>query len=115
MSETGSGAAFVLASLIAAVPGVVRVYPATNVVARVGAAIGAAVAGEAPADGDIMVGSDRIRIRVGVDSDSAAASVCRDVYAVVRRWAEQAGRSRTVIEVTVVGIEEATGSARSSG
>ncbi|MEV8214182.1 hypothetical protein [Leifsonia sp. NPDC077715] len=83
-----------LAAAVAAVPGVARLYPAASLIGRV------AGAGE-----DVAIAGDRIRIRLGVTSDDAAAQVCRSVYEVARAWARDAGMPDAVIEVTAAGID----------
>lgn len=83
-----------LAAAVAAVPGVTRLYPAASLIGRV------AGAGE-----DVAISGERIRIRLGVAPEDAAAQVCRRVYEVARAWARDAGMSDAVIEVTAAGID----------
>ncbi|UAJ78909.1 hypothetical protein IT072_17080 [Leifsonia sp. ZF2019] len=90
---------------IAAIPGVARLYPASNVVARVASAVGATVAGTEPGGGDIVLAEASIAIRIGVGADRAAAEVCRAVYATARDWAAASGMHEPSIRVTVAGIE----------
>lgn len=104
MSAT-EAAVTALAAAVANVPGVTRLYPAGALVARVGSALGAAVTGDAAPGGEIVVGDERIVVRVGVAAAAPAASVCRDVYTVCRSWAENEGLAAT-IEVTAATIDE---------
>ena len=96
MSDGDVKTATALATAVAGVPGVTRLYPAgTTLIGRV-----AGVDAE-----DVVITGDRIRIRVGVASDDAAAQVCRRVYEVARAWARDAGMADAVIEVTAAGLD----------
>jgi hypothetical protein len=94
-----------LEAAISDIPGVTRLYPAANVVARAASAIGSALPGAPARDDDIVVEEARIVVRIGVDSERPAAAVCRAVYATVRDWAAERRMDGADIEITVAGIE----------
>ena len=104
MSEETRTAEAVLEAEIASVPGVVRLYPASNIVARVASAVGATLTRTEPAGSDIDLADAGIVIRIGVGAERPAAEVCRAVYATAREWAAASGLSDRPIRVTVAGI-----------
>jgi hypothetical protein len=95
MSDRDVRTGTTLAAAVAAVPGVSRLYPAGSLIGRVATAN----------TEDVVVGDDRIRIRIGVGADVGAAEVCRRVYEVARAWAREAGLGEAAIEVTAAGID----------
>ncbi|WP_158861894.1 hypothetical protein [Leifsonia sp. AG29] len=103
MTTAEPGTESVLAALVGAIPGVVRLYPAGGVMERVGSALGAALGAE-PGDG-ISLTPARISIRLAVDGERPAAHVCRDVFEVTRAWADANGMHDAVIEVTAASID----------
>lgn len=102
--DAGADSTAALSALILEIPGVATLYPAASPVGQVVSAIGSALsAGEAAPD-TVLVGGDRIRVRIGVDGVDAAGEVCRRVYDVVRDWAASTGRTGVIVDVTAATI-----------
>lgn len=103
MTTTHEAPAADLADLVGRVPGVTRLYPAADLVGQVSSVVASAISG-APAE-QVVIGPDRIAIRIGVGTGRPAAAVCRDVYTAARAWSQAAGIPDAVIEVTAASIE----------
>lgn len=105
MTDIEPAATAALAEHILAIEGVSRLYPAGGVVARATAALGSAISGGSGRVDDILVGDDRITIRLGVDPDATAAGVSRAVFDATRAWAREAGLPDASIDITVSSID----------